>query len=446
LDIIESLKGLLHSQQLKEQCRNNDKDFTRRRILTFPILVVVLMNMLTKTLQVELTRFFKVLKGQRSDVQVSTQAFSQARQKLSETVFIQLDERLVDEFYTDNTYTTWKGYRLIGIDGSTSQLPESEEIRQEFGSASNQHGAAMPMARISVAYDVVNGLGIESVIAPYSSEERDLALQHLTRIEAFDRRTEGRRGHGGDVFLFDMGYPALYFIALFILAGKEVVIRTSDAFLQEVHEAIQSGIPDQIIQVPIKTPTRRLHPKLKALKPDLDPTWVISLRVVVLTLEDGRVEYLVTTLLDAERFPYEVFQGVYAQRWGSETQYDVLKNMMELENFTGKSALSVRQDFYATVLTKNIQGLIQWELSEEIAADNQHSSRTYAYALNTNVSIGLLKDTLVTLLMTGGDLQSFYQQVKHQMKRNLVPIRPNRHFPRTRTSRRKYAMTKRRAL
>jgi hypothetical protein len=436
----------LHSQSLKEQCRKKETSFTRKRILTFPVLVTFLMNMLTKTLQVELDRFLKVLKEQSSPVTVSKQAFSQARHKLSEQTFLLLDERLVDEFYTENTYRTWNGYRLIGIDGSTAQLPDSEEIRKEFGCVSNQYGPVMPMGRISVAYDVENGLNLDAIMAPYTREERDVALQHLAGVVAFDQRTEGRRGHEGDLFLFDMGYPALYFIARFILAGKEVVIRTSDAFLKEVQEAIHAEREDQIIQIPIQTATRPLPPKLKALKPDLDPMWVISLRVLTIHLEDGIAEYLLTTLLDAEAFPYHVFQGVYAKRWGSETNYDVLKNILEIENFTGKSVLSVRQDFYATVLTSNIQGLIQWELQEEIAAENQGPSRKYPYQLNKNVSIGLLKDTLVTLLMDAGDLQSFYCEVKRQMKRNIVPIRPGRRVPRKRKNYQKYPMNKRRAL
>jgi hypothetical protein len=436
----------LYSQDFKEQCRTKEKYFTRKRILTFPVLVTFLLNMLTKTLQVELDRFLKILKGQSSPVRVSKQAFSQARQKLSEQAFLRLDERLVDEFYTENTYRTWHGYRLVGIDGSTVQLPNSEEIRQEFGSVSNQYGAVMPMGRISVAFDVENGLSLATIIAPYTSGERDLALGHLAALEAFDQRTAGKRGHEGDLLLFDMGYPALYFIALCILAGKDVVIRTSDAFLKEVQEAIHSERDDQIIQIPIQTASRPFPAKLKTLKPDLDPAWQISLRVLTIYLEDGSAEYLLTTLLDAEQFPYDVFHGVYAKRWGSETNYDVLKNILEIENFTGESVLSVRQDFYATVFTHNIQGLIQWELQEEIEADNQSKSRKYQYQLNKNVSIGLLKDTLVTLIMERGDLRSFYSELKEQMKRNIVPIRPGRSFPRKRKNRQKYPMNKRRAL
>ena len=357
---------------------------------------------------------------------------------------------MLDEFYTDNTYATWHGYRLVGIDGSLLELPESDEIREEFGGVSNQYGPLIATARISVAYDVENDLSIDAIIAPYTSGERDLALTHLKVIEAFDRRADWRRGHQQDLFLFDMGYPALYFIALYVLAGKDVVIRTSKAFLKEVKEAIEADGDDQLVHIPIQTANRPLPEKLKVLRPDLDPGYVLSLRVLTLELDDGSAEYLLTTLLDADQFPSDLFQGLYAKRWGSESNYDVMKNILEIENFTGKSALAVRQDFYATVLTHNIQGLIQWELREELEADKPSNARKYDYTLNKNVSIGLLKDTLVTLLLEEGNLELFYRTVKQDMKRNIVPIRPGRSFPRKRKSRRKkrqkYPMNKRRAL
>jgi hypothetical protein len=444
--MIESLKRVLHSHELKEECRQHSTDFTRKRVLTFPVLVTFLLNMLTKTLQVELTRFLKLLRGHTPVVTVSKQAFSQARQKLSDQTFCRLNERLVDEFYTDNTYTTWHGYRLIGIDGSTVQLPDSEAIRQEFGCSVNQCGPGMPLGRVSVAYDLENGLGIDARLAPYGRGERELALDHLTAITAFDQRTSGRRGHAGDLVLFDMGYPALDFIALFVLAGKDVVMRTPDSRITEVHAAIHAASDDQIIQIPLQTARRRMSPTLLAQYPDLDPAWTLTLRVLTLTLDEGIPEYLVTTLLDQEAFPRSVFQGLYGKRWGSETHYDVLKNVLEIEDFTGKSVLSVRQDFYATVLTSNIQGVIQWELQEEIEAEDRSASRKYQYRLNKNVSIGLLKDTLVTLLLEQGDLQEFYADMKRQMKRHRIPIRPGRRKPRTRKTRRKYPMNKRRAL
>ncbi len=446
LTIIDSVKELLFSEQLKDTCRTKSTDFTRRRILTFPVVVGFLLNMLTKSLQIELERFLAVLKGHSCSVSVTQQAFGKARKKLSEKTFMRLDERLVDEFYTDNTYSTWKGYRLMGIDGSTVQLPMTPEIVEAFGGVSNQYGLVMAMAKISVAFDVENEISVHALIDRYTSEERTLALQHLEAVRAFDARTAGHRGHQNDLFLFDMGYPALYFMAVLILWGKDFVIRTSDAFLKEVQEAIQAEGDDVAIQIPLQTPDRPLPKKLLTWLPDVDPELVLSLRVVKLTLDDGSRETLLTTLRDPTEVPASEFQGLYAKRWGSEGHYDVLKNILEIENFTGKSALSVRQDFYATVLTNNLRALIHWDLQDEIDQENQQSSRRYQYQLNRNLSIGRLKDQIITLVLNQGDLTAFYDDLKDQMKRNMLPIRPGRHFPRKRKNRQKYTMTKKRAL
>jgi len=401
--------------------------------------------MLTKTLQIELERFLKFLKGGEA-IQVTKQAFGKARTKFCEEAFLLLNQRLVDEFYTENTYQTWKGYRLLGIDGSTAQLPMSREILKVFGAVTNQHGLVMAMGRISAMYDVLNELTVDTVIASYTTGERELALGHFASLVAFDARTEGHRGHQHDLLLFDMGYPALWFMAYLLVLGKDFVIRTSGAFLQEVQEAIQAPHNDVVIQIPLQTAGRPLSAELKALVPTIDPAMVLSIRVLTLELEDGTQEMLLSTLLDAETVPYADFQGVYAKRWGSETNYDVLKNILEIENFTGKSPLSVRQDFYATVLTNNIRGLIHWELQEEVEQENQRKTRTYAYQLNRNLSIGRLKDRIVTLILGQGDLQPFYEELKREMKRNMVPVRPGRHVPRKRKNHQKYPMNKKRAL
>jgi hypothetical protein len=402
--------------------------------------------MLTKTLQIELERFLDVLKKGSEPVKVTKQAFGKARKKVSEEAFILLNERLVEEFYTENTYTTWKGYRVLGLDGSTAQLPMSQEILKEFGGVTNQHGLVMAMGRISAMYDVLNELSVDAVIAPYETGERELALSHVEALVAFDARAEGHRGHQQDLLLFDMGYPALWFMAYLIVLGKAFVIRTSEAFLKEVQDAISAPQNDLVIQIPLQKPGRPLSPQLKALVPEIDPTMVLSIRVLKLQLEDGTQEILLTPLLDAGAFPYEDFQGLYAKRWGSETNYDVWKNILEIENFTGKSSLSVRQDFYATVLTNNLRGLIHWELQEEVEEENRSKARKYAYQLNRNLSIGRLKDRIVTLILEQGDLQAFYEDLKREMKRNMVPIRPGRQFPRKRKNRQKYSMTKKRAL
>ena len=444
------MKILLNSQEFKETCRFHKKQFTRQRILSFTVLIGFLLNMLTKTLQIELERFLRVLKGEDTDVGVSKQAFSQARKKLSEQAFIRLNERLLTEFYQENTYTTWKGYRLLGIDGSTLQLPTYPKLLQEFGAVTNQYGSIMAMGKLSVMYDVLNDLSLDTILDPYTSEERDLALRHMEHVAFLDQQSAGKQGHQGDLLLFDMGYPALYFMVLLALQGRDFVIRSSGAFLKEIQEVLQADLHDVVIPIALAKSGRPLPPRLKELVPAIDPQMPFTIRVVTITLEDGTQEILLTTLRDHAKFPYTDFQKLYNKRWGSETNYDVLKNGLEIENFTGKSALSVKQDVYATVLTNNIRALIQGELTAELAEERaqslSESSGKYSYQLNTNLAIGRLKDDLVTVILGQGDLQAFYGRLKQRMKRSLVPIRPGRQFPHKRKNHQKYTMTKRRAL
>ncbi len=120
-----------------------------------------------------------MLKGGDTDISISRQAFCKARKKVSEQACIRLNERLLTALYAENTYATWQGYRLLGIEGSTLQLPTYPELLHAFGEVHNQHGGRMAMGKLSVMYDVRNDLSLETILEPYPSEERALALRHL---------------------------------------------------------------------------------------------------------------------------------------------------------------------------------------------------------------------------------------------------------------------------
>ena len=69
---------------------------------------------------------------------------------------------------------------------------------------------------------------------------------------------------------------------------------------------------------------------------------------------DGKIAVLITSLIDTKGYPIDIFSGLYHQRWPIEEDYKTIKCRMELENFSGKSALSVYQDFHAKVFAKNL--------------------------------------------------------------------------------------------
>ena len=62
------------------------------------------------------------------------------RKKIQPDVFKYLNQRLIEEFYTDNEASVklWKGYRLLSVDGSCITLPDTKELAKEYGCAKNQ--------------------------------------------------------------------------------------------------------------------------------------------------------------------------------------------------------------------------------------------------------------------------------------------------------------------
>ncbi|MDR3291050.1 MAG: transposase, partial [Methanobrevibacter sp.] len=51
---------------------------------------------------------------------------------------------------------------------------------------------------------------------------------------------------------------------------------------------------------------------------------------------------------------YEQIKCLYAKRWEIEKSFDVLKNKLNMENITGRSKLTVEQDFHSNILIHNI--------------------------------------------------------------------------------------------
>ena len=133
--IIKSIKGLLYSHEFMNRNRADEKDFTRKRKLPFISLILFMTNIIKQTVQKELTKFIKTFSDRKSNITKS--AFSQSRMKLKPEAFIELNNRLVDEFYTDNIIKKWNGFRLCAIDGSKLILPtHSKELMEKFGTLS----------------------------------------------------------------------------------------------------------------------------------------------------------------------------------------------------------------------------------------------------------------------------------------------------------------------
>lgn len=425
------------SEAFKNQFRRRSKDFNRNCLLTFPILILFILNLIRKSLQVELNNFIKILPLRT----ISKQTFSAARHKLLPEAFVELNRSLMQEFYTDNEFKTLFNRRIIGVDGSTLQLPEGEKIAEKYGVCTNQT-IAIPMAKISYAYDVLNNITLDAIIAPFKASERTMAMQHVKNL-ALSTSSAGIK----DLYIHDRGYPSVALFFFYLHMKKDFLMRCSSAFSLEMNEMIKQKCRDKIIKLSIKNLTLKQKKELQNHVPNIDWNQIIQLRALVIPLNTGEQELLITTLCDQEHFKYEEFANFYFMRWGVEENYKFYKVRVEIENFSGKSPIAIEQDFHATIFTCNIRSMLATEAEEELKQQNSDKELKYEYKINKNISAATLKDEIIKVLLSkDSNLEDFCNQLKERMKLSMVPIRPGRHYTRCKKGNKKYPMNRRRSL
>lgn len=408
-----------------EDNRVKDKDFTRKRKLPFTSLVLFMINIIKQTVQKELTRFIKMFGDKSSNITKS--AFSQSRIKLRPEAFIELNNCLVNEFYTDNIIEKWNEFRLVAIDGSKLILPtHSEELMEKFGTLSN--GMIIPQAQISSCYDVLNEIILDTQLETLQVNEMNQAVRHLEKLEK------------GDLILIDRGYSATWFYYILKIKNLDFVNRVPKQFIKVAEEFRLSDKVDDIIEINVLPQKSRYGLERHGVT-EIEP---FKLRLVKVVLDTGEIEVLTTTLLDKEKYPLEIFKDLYFKRWEIETNFNHLKSNINIEEFTGLTEIAIRQDFYVSAFINNLQSIISLDSKEEM--DMKGCDKKYEYKVNRNLSLGYMKDRIIEILTSNNP--KYYEELKELFKMNPNPIRKNRKNPRKNQdkNRRKYYMNRKRAV
>ena len=416
IGLFAALRERLTAPDFLQRHRRSNKDFSRQRCLPFVVVILFLLNLVKRALQDELDQFFKLDRAARVAARVVTKsAFSQARQKLKAEAFVELNALQVNYFYTQFPYHTWQGLRLLVIDGSTVQLPVTPDIVAHFGL-----WADVPLARVSQLFDPLNKITVEARMGPKDQGEREYAAQHCLLIGP------------GDLLLLDRGYPAFWLFVLILSRHANFCARMSVGGWSVVDRFVASGLPEQIVELAPCTAAQH-----ECLARQL-PTHPVPVRLVRIELDSGQVEVLLTSLLDQDVYPYAVFKELYHHRWPVEEEYKVFKLRVEVENWSGKSALSLYQDFHAKVFTVNAAAILAHPAQTQVAAQSQ--TKQFTYQVNFAHLLSKMKDTLV-LLLRGRQVETILLDLWHIMLHTIEPIRPDRKYPRSKTrNRRRFSM------
>ncbi len=339
------------------------------------------------------------------DVFITQQSFSEARQKLNVSTFIELFVMTVKLAY-EGFFETWHGYRVMAIDGTKLALPSDELLRKYYGTAGA--GNTSVTAQGSTLYDPLNKVVVDALIEPISTDERTLASRHIDHLCNLGKFVK-------ELMIFDRGYPSFELIEKLRKNKINFLMRVRTKFNQEIDAQTK---PDGFVYL-----KKKGHEDIKV-------------RVVKFQLPSGETEVLITDLWD-KRMGIKVFKELYFMRWPVETKYDEVKNKLEIENFSGRTVLAIEQDFYATMYLANIAAAAYWEAQEQVDAERAEKKNKYQYHVNVNHEIGVLKDRLILALLEDDDEKRSKQvrKILWLLAKRVSPVRPNRSVARKSSSR-----------
>ena len=192
------------------------------------------------------------------------------------------------------------GLRVVSMDGSVTDVPDSKENGAFFGRPSNQsRDGAFPQARWVAAAESGTGSLLGASIGPYRFAEQPLALDLLHCFGP------------GMLVLADRKFLSWSLARAFLATGAHILWRASASFALKPVKVLQDG-----------TYLAELKPPRKGDGP------VITVRVIEYTVhtaagdggeETSEVFCLVTDLLDTEEYPALDLACCYPDRWGCET-------------------------------------------------------------------------------------------------------------------------------
>lgn len=410
------------SDPFLEVCRDGKTNtLVRRRKMPIEDLVYSMINRKGLTLKLELRNYMKIT---HPGVEISKPGYLKQRMKLNPEAFKVLYQSHNKNFYQDAEVEpyTYKGYLVLAADGSDINIPTTAETVEKYGSASVRGGKPCAQIGLGCIYDVLNRFILDSSINKVKFDEMRVAQEQLSNI----KDTIGDRYPY--MVIMDRGYPSTPAFLKFIDDGIYFVARLKTSDYKAEQKALKSN--DEDVEIALTKARRRnyIGKKEESIMMSRD---FFSLRMVKVNFDNDISEILATNL-PRETFPEECFAEIYHMRWGIETAYEVLKDRLKIENFTGIKPTLIEQDINSTIYVSNLAEDIICDIEEE---DKEYLKNDYKHTMqiNRNLSIGLLKSDLIYILIETDEnrkselLQALYDEIRV----NVVPIRSDRHYHRT---------------
>jgi len=367
-----------------EYVKRPGKDFSRKRVFTFESLIEFLIIMGTGSQTKEILEYFKF------DLKTPTaSSLIQQRNKLKPEALLHLLQKFTGTF---KKIKTFKGYRLLAVDGSKVTIPtDAEDYETHVNAKKDSNG--FNLLHINALYDICNKLYLDANIQAYRKTNEHKGLIQMIKESPLKKKV---------ILTADRGYESYNNVAHLENKGWNYVIRVKapnrgNGLLFKTNLPFDEEFDERISMLMTRRQTKEVkeNPSLyrsltKISTFELLPlgskkTYPISFRAVCVEISEGNYQYLITNLHEDDCSPQEL-KEIYHMRWGVETSYRELKHAIGMLHFHSKKVEHIQQEIYAKMVLYNFCEMIT--LNVVIKQDN---NRKHNYQVNFTNAITICK-------------------------------------------------------
>ncbi|WP_159106886.1 IS4 family transposase [Streptomyces rishiriensis] len=269
--------------------------------------------------------------GSRALARVNRSSLCRARCRLGEDVLETLFREVAGPLATSDTPGAWwRGLRLLALDGTQFDLPDSVSNGDTFDGPSTMGGLpfGFPQVRAVVLAEIGTHRVLDARLGGYRDGERSLAYP-----------LAGSTGPG-DLVIADRGFWSVEFAHAFSATGADLLVRLQSNHLGTLQEELPDGS-----YLSMARPGKDV--RLRAAREGRTLPEHTSYRVITFT-KDDKVAFLGTTLLDSEQYPAAELVALYRERWEIELAFDEIKDHLGPGGpIRSRTPEGVRQELWA---------------------------------------------------------------------------------------------------
>lgn len=304
----------------------------------------------------------------------------------------------------------WRGLSLYGIDGTTLRVPDSPDNWSAFGGQcgnGTRNGSAYPLVRMVAVMALRSHLLSAVRFSEYATGETTLNDDFWRELP------------DNSLTIVDRNFLVADDLAHLERSGTNRYWLTRAKSTTKLRVLKNLGRHDDLVEITISDSTRRRYP-------DLPPVW--TARAIKYQRKGFRPSTVLTSLLDAEKYPADELVGLYHERWELELGYDEIKTHLldREESIRSRTPQGVRQEIWGIALAYNLVRVEMERAADEAGVEPNRISFVNAVALIRNAWLAWSTMPLAPARIPSGifDLRACLKLLI------LPPRRPERSYPR----------------